>query len=219
MMNYKNLIIAVMGALLFTFSSQLFAQDNEWKLVSDQNDIKVFTRHSEGSDFKEVRVKTIIDSPVEILMATLGDVENYTNWVYKCKTSYKLKTNKENGYVYYSETQMPPMINNRDLVVHSRQWIDEATGITYSVSKAALEEKPIENGIIRIEEFESKWKIEPLDATRTAVDYVICTNPGGNLPAWLVNMGITVGPTQTMKNLKEVIAKKNKQFYALKTKK
>jgi len=219
MITYKNLRIALIATFFLFLIAQSFAQTDDWQLVSSDENIEVFTRQTEESDFKEVRVKAVFHVSTDKLMETLNDVENYSKWVYKCKDSYKVKINNKNDYIYYSETQMPTLIANRDLVIHSKQWMDEKTGIAWSVSKSKQSFMDSKLGIIRIEEFESKWKIEPINPTKTAIDYTIRTNPGGKLPVWLVNMGVTVGPVQTMKNLRQIIEKKNSGLLAQKMRK
>ena len=203
--------------LFFFLSNEVQSQDS-WELVSSEQNIEVFTKKNNQSGLKEVRVKVVFDSSIETLMKELNDVSSYTEWVYKCNVSKKLEKNNNQDYVYYTESQMPALIDNRDLIVHSRQWTDEY-GVTWSVSKSKPHFVPEETGIVRVTDFESKWKIQSLSDGRTLVDYTVSTDPGGNLPNWVINMGITVGPVKTMKNLQKRLGEKKYKLLASKLKK
>ena len=50
-----------------------------------------------------------------------------------------------------------------------------------------------------------KWVITPTTEHTINVEYSLFTDPGGNMPAWLINMFITKGPLESFKKLKEQI--------------
>ena len=39
------------------------------------------------------------------------------------------------------------------------------------------------------------------------IEYKVLSNPGGDIPTWLVNLAITKGPTETMKQLIKMVEK------------
>jgi hypothetical protein len=61
---------------------------------------------------------------------------------------------------------------------------------------------PIKNGIVRIYESLGKWTITPIGDDEIKVEYTLHVEPGGNLPAWIVNMFATEGPLHIFKKLK-----------------
>ena len=189
--------------LFFAFASNIFAQNfakSDWKLKTEKGNLKVFTRDNSESEVKEIRIQTSVNAPIEKVLAVLNDVSNYKNWVYKSIDSKKVKIISKNEYYYYSLSDFPFPIADRDLVIHSRQWKDEKTGIYHSQSKAISDSNvELKKGIIRITEFDSHWKIIPQADGTVAIDYVALTHPGGKLPVWVVNLGITKGPVETMK--------------------
>lgn len=206
-------VFSVIGLVFFMLGE--VQSQNDWELVSSGQNIEVYTKNNSHSGLKEVRVKVVFDASVETLMKELNDVSSYKDWVYKCNVSKKLQKNGKNDYIYYTESQMPALIDNRDLIVHSRQWTDEQ-GVTWSVSKSKARFVPEEAGIVRVTDFESMWKIKPLEDGRTLVDYTVSTDPGGNLPNWVINLGITVGPVKTMKNLQKRLGEKKYRMLASK---
>jgi len=175
--------------------------NNEWHLTKEKNNIKVYTRKSKSSAIKEIRIKTTMKTSLEELTAYLGDVPKYTKWVYKCSQSKRIKTNSPQDFYYHTTTDMPFPLTDRDLVVHSTQYIDQETGIYYSHSVAAPKEVPVKRGVVRITTFESNWKITPLSNGTVAIDYTALADPAGYLPAWMVNLGVSTGPFITMQQL------------------
>lgn len=172
----------------------------EWELVVNKDAINIYTRANPDSGIKEVRVTTQIKIGLTELMTFLGDVPNYPNWVFKCSKANRLATNSEQDYYYYTQTEIPFPLKDRDLVVHSRQWQD-AGGVVHSRSQAAPDYIPRNDNLVRIQYFESNWKITPGQDGMVFIDYTVKTDPGGGIPAWVVNLAITKGPLKTMQQL------------------
>ncbi len=189
--------------ILFTYQSLLLAQASDWTLISSESDIEVSTRYTESNPIKQVRILATIDAPSSDILASLHDVESYTSWVYKCKRSYKVDEFQNGDFLYYTETEMPGFFSNRDLVVHSSQY--EADGIIYSISQSKPEMLDPVADNVRITDFNSEWRLIPVDSLSTKVEYFVNINPGGYLPPWLVNLGISSGPLRSIRNLKHIL--------------
>ncbi|MEM6966352.1 MAG: START domain-containing protein [Bacteroidota bacterium] len=201
-------IVVLLLTFVVGFSSNLLGQNfdkTDWKLKTTKGKLKVYTRNNEHSDFKEIRITTTVSSSAEKIISVLNDVAGYHKWVFKCMGAKKIKVISSNDYYYYTKSDFPFPITDRDLVVRSTQWTDEATGFIFSHSKAVPKMKGDEKGFIRIPEFDSYWKLMPQPDGTINIDYVAVTDPGGNLPAWVVNLGITKGPVETMKRFTAIV--------------
>ncbi|NNE29580.1 MAG: hypothetical protein HKN16_08080 [Saprospiraceae bacterium] len=191
---------------LFLFSPEVGDDPSgAWELVNKDEGISVFTRLSEDNPIKAVRIEMNLFAEMETLDSVLNDVPGYLNWVYKCELAKRLETVSENEFYYYTESDFPFPISDRDLVVHSVQKITEQGKHVQSVSRSAPAKFPIQKGIIRINEFESSWDIRDLNNGTLQIQYEAQTDPGGYLPAWVVNLGVGVAPMKTMKALREVL--------------
>lgn len=194
--------------VLFLFIQSGIAQKglDSWKLVSKEGNIEVFTRKSAKSSFKEVRILAEFDVEMGAFIDALNDVPAYEDWIYKCKNPRLLKTLSENESYYYVQTELPFPMSDRDLVVHSRQWMGDDGESFHTHSVAAPDFIGEKNGMIRIQYYESHWDITENEYGRLLIEYKVITDPGGYLPAWLVNMVVTQGPVETMKEL-EIFSK------------
>ncbi len=201
----KHSIHILIFVFAFFNASLLFSQNDEWSVVSHEDDIIVSTRYTEDNPIKEVKIYATIDANSELILESLSNVELYKQWVYRCKESFKIEEIGEQEFIYYSETELPGLFSNRDLVLHSRQYEDNQTGLIYSVSECVPEHYEEIEDNVRIKKFKSEWRIRPVGSQQTEIEYLVSMNPGGYLPAWLVNLGVSSGPLKTMQNFKNLL--------------
>ena len=206
-MKPNYLICHVVVLLTFMMWSQVsFAQLDDWKLVREDEGIKVFSRIGETSTIKEIRITCSVKSSMEHLELFLSDVPKYADWVYKCDTSLLLKQISNTEIIYYITLNFPFPMTDRDLVIHSKHSID-SLGVYRSHSAASTEFPTEASDFIRISQFESTWEISPQNDGSLFIDYFAHSDPGGDIPAWLINMAIDQGPYHTMKQFIEQLAK------------
>lgn len=176
----------------------------DWKLVKETTEIKVYTRSTSSSDFKEIRIKANFIGEIDSFLNKLNTPQSYTQWVYKCTEGKVLEKVNTEEFYYYTVSNMPYPVQDRDMVVRCKQWKD-GDGVIHSSSEATPNFIPKKKNLVRIPYFKSEWKITPLPNRKIMVDYTALTNPGGSLPAWIVNLAITTGPLKTMEQLIEVV--------------
>ncbi len=190
--------------------SQSFCQAdtvNGWKLSKDKNGIQVFTRNIEGTKFKEYKTLCEIDVTPEDLVAILVDVESYTKWMAYVKVAEILKTEGEDRFYVYSEVGVPWPFNNRDeitLSVVKRQEESPELTIEITIIPGYIPEK---KGIVRMPSGSGLWVFTPMENGKTKIYHQFGGDPGGNIPAWIVDMFLVDGPYKTMLALQEQAAK------------
>lgn len=190
---------------LFLFSCYAFIgisqnlNESGWKLVNEEDGIIVYTRTTENSPVKEIRIICTVKTTMERMVDFLSDVPLYADWVYKCDTAYQFSEVTSSEFSYYITLDFPFPFDNRDLAVHSHHRIDPTTGAYHSHSATDTLVAYSNDEYIHITEFESTWNIVPTTDGILLVDYQALSNPGGDIPAWLVNLVITKGPLETMR--------------------
>jgi len=118
-----------------------------------------------------------------------------------------LKKAKTTFMFYYSIADFPWPLFDRDAIFTTHFYQDKETGIVYGSSFCSKEAKPLVKGLVRIETTDVTTIVEPLGNGMVKIDQRIRTDPGGNIPAWVVNMALTAGPFQNYENMKEYIKK------------
>jgi hypothetical protein len=189
---------------LFSFYTSVslgqVSEKSSWNLVNDEDGIEVFTRTSENSNVKEIRIICTVKTSMEQMTKFLSRVPLYTDWVYKCNSSLLLKQKSQSEFSYYITLDFPFPFDDRDLMVDSKHSLDPITGVYHSSSVVSKNTALPNDEFVHISEFESRWEITPQKQGMLLVDYTALSNPGGDIPVWLVNLAITKGPKETMKN-------------------
>jgi hypothetical protein len=66
---------------------------------------------------------------------------------------------------------------------------------------------PPKKGVVRIDHSAGKWVITPIGPKQVHIEYSIHVDPGGDLPAWLINIFGTDAPMKIFKKLKTQVQK------------
>ena len=81
--------------LVFIFAIPAFhsteQQDDGWKFKKNKSGIKIYTRESSGTNIKELKFTTKINSTLNQAISQLIDVPTYSDWVYSCDHAATLK--------------------------------------------------------------------------------------------------------------------------------
>jgi START domain-containing protein len=183
------------------------AGQNEWELKADKDGIKVYTGNIADSKIKAIKVECNYNATPAQLVAIVMDVNTATDWVSHVKSAVLLKQVSASELYYYSEIAMPWPVANRDYVAHLIVSQDPNSKIVTIDGPAVSGWVPEKKGIVRIDRSIGKWIITPTGPNQVNVVYTIHVDPGGSLPAWLVNMFGTEAPVQIFKALRTQLQK------------
>jgi len=192
--------------LLFACCGWGYGQD-EWDLKTEKEGIKVYTKTFPDSKFKAIRVDLDLQASLSQLVALLMDVNAGVRWVYATKTSVLLKQISPREVVYYSEIKLPWPLSNRDFIAQLKASQDVRTKIVTIDGPVIPDYVPVKDGIVRVARSEGRWVITPLGPHHVKVVYTLRMDPGGDIPAWLFNLFVTKGPTESFKNLQAELKK------------
>ena len=192
--------------LLFAGVNTALAQ-TDWKLNTDKEGIKIYTSIVAASKVKAVKVTCNVQATLSQFVTVLLDVKAAPEWVYHTKSAVLVKQVSPSELYYYSEVNLPWPIQNRDFVAHLTVTQHPVTKVVTVDGPAAGGMVPVKDGIVRIENSTGKWVLTPMANGYVAVVYTLHVDPGGSLPAWLVNMFATEGPYKIFEKLKQQLLK------------
>lgn len=192
----KGLLIALLFPMI------LLAQ-NHWDLKKDDHNIKIYTRDSKSSAFKEYKAVTIINTPSKYILKELLEAPTYHE---NCEpgVSYYVKALNDNQHIFYAHKDLPWPIQDRDIVT-----LLTLKKINSSTTKLTLESLP--NALpskaktIRLKTVMGHWLLEEM-GNQTKVTQQLFLDPEGNLPAFIVNNLLIKGPFQTFKDLQKAVS-------------
>jgi len=189
----------ILFALMVSVS--LASGQPSWKLVRNKNGIHVYTASTEKSKFKSIRVQTVLEGTILKLMQILGDISKHPEWVYKAKSATIVKQISPNEFIYYTETTLPWPASNRDAIIHLTMVPDTAQHALNIIAFSEPDLLEKKEGLVRIPYTNAKWHVTESN-NQITIDYVFEVDPGGDLPAWLVNMMADKGPFESFNKLK-----------------
>ncbi|HEY4322526.1 MAG TPA: START domain-containing protein [Mucilaginibacter sp.] len=201
---YKILFIALLLMLRLSPSSA----QSDWKLSTEKEGIRIYTSLVPDSKVKAIKVEGEFNATASQLVALIMDVNSSAEWVYHVKSSVLVKRVSPSELYYYSEVTLPWPLVNRDFVAHLTVNRNPVTKVVTIDGPAVSGFVSVKNDIVRVTDSKGKWVITPINANRIKVEYTIHVDPGGTLPAWLVNMFATEGPLKIFKGIKEQLQKR-----------
>lgn len=184
------------------FSIEIQAQSN-WKLTEEKENLKVYTQKPEGAKYKQLKIVANIKAPISEIVAALEDVNEHKNWVYETPESRLVEKRSNGDFDYYVVLNIPFPGKDRDLYIRVKREQDPNTKIVNIKSKV-LSGKDEVDKLIRIKKFDSSYIITPKEGY-VEVEYFLNADPAGKLPAWIVNLFTTKGPTITMESMIELV--------------
>jgi hypothetical protein len=200
---YKKITLSI----LFLLTLIIAKADEPWALSTNKEGIKVYTRHVPDSKIKAIKVECTLNATPAQLVAVLLDIKGSIDWVYHTKSVNLIKQVSPSELYYYSEVTIPWPVHNRDFIAHIKVTQDPGTKVITVDAPCISDMVPVKDGIVRIEHSVGKWIITPTDSGQVKVEYTLHLDPGGSVPAWLLNMFITQGPTESFKKLKVQLQK------------
>lgn len=178
----------------------------QWKLSKDKDGIRVYLATVPASAIKALKVECTLDGTIDKLIGVIQNVSLQKEWVYKNKTAYVLKKNNADDFFYYSETSMPWPLTNRDAVVHLKIMNDSLANLLTITAISEPHYIPEKKGKVRVPSSSIRWLVKSVGPRKISIVYTFEADPGGSLPAWLVNMFADKGPYESFKKLAEILA-------------
>lgn len=185
----------------------LAAQQKAWKLHSEKDGIQVFTQPVSNSPFRAVKAVGVVETSLSRLAYVLMDVKTTKEWVYGTKECVLLKEMTPADLIYYAEVDLPWPVTNRDFIIRITLTQDPRTKALTIIAENKPKYVAEKDGIIRIQRSSGIWHITPIDAQHVRVEYTLQVDPGGIIPAWLVNMVASTGPYQSFIGLRKQVKK------------
>jgi ribosome-associated toxin RatA of RatAB toxin-antitoxin module len=200
---YKNIFSFI--ALLLVFSAGRGQEG--WKLKSDKDGIKTYSRKLADSKINAVKVESVFPVSLSQFVAVILDVRSYDNWIYNSKSTRVIKQVSPAEVYYYSEVIFPWPTTNRDFVSHVVIHQHPRTKVVSVDANNVTGYVPEIPNIVRITRSDAKWTITPLGGGQVKVEYILQVDPGGGLPSWLINPFASKGVIETFKNLRGQLKK------------
>ena len=202
-----NLLILLIF-LLAAAPGGLFAQE-QWKSVSNDNGVAIYSRKVAGHAESEFKGTSIINRPVAVVGAVLADIPTYTEWFFKCLQARKIPqdSSSDDNFLLYIAVEAPWPLWPRDIVYAVKTRIDIAAGKVEVRSKAVPEPiVPTLKDHVRITDSELQWVVERIDSNQTRVVFIKRTDAGGSVSGYWSDLGCRKTIYHSLINLRKIAA-------------
>lgn len=195
------------GAIVFILSMglvPLYAQDN-CNLKKDNEGVKVYLCENNDRAFKTIIVELEVPATLSQYAAKVLDVENYFQWQDRVKDQKIVKQVSDTELYYYSEVDVPWPATDRDYIFHLSMQQDPETKVINMTLIEMPDFLPRKEGFVRVPYANSLLTLTPISPNQVKVRYVLDVDPGGEVPAWLVNIFAANTPWNTYINFRKQI--------------
>ena len=200
----KNIVIRILVLLLLVFNQTLFAQNNkQWRQVTDDDDIQVYTIDLPDTDIVKAKAVAQIKSPLLRIRQELDDIDSRHEWVPFLKHSKLIIVKSATQRLEYSLFSAPWPASNRDFVYSLELVKESSEQLIYRMHSVKSEAMPENKNYIRGEIFESIYTLTKINENLTLVELSYHADPRGWLPSWIVNIIQRVLPYKILRNLRQ----------------
>jgi hypothetical protein len=182
--------------------------DPDWKLISDRSDIQVYMRHREESRLKTFRGVTRMELADEYaLSGVLNDYENIPKWLHFVDDASEISRDGPLLRNLRFGTHLPWPLADREAVLQidvQEKITPEEEAVTMVLTNRP-ELIPPNPEYVRFPEMLGVFKMRRLGNDQVEVTYELVLDPGGYIPAWLVNLLMRDAPYFTLERLRRII--------------
>ena len=194
-------------AILAALPLAALAGDSQWELANEEDDfeLKVYTREKAGTDVAEVKAVCKIPAPVEKIWQAINDLDNYKDFMPYTEVSKTLE--KKGDSIFWYTVINAPLVSRRDYCLELKpEKPKDPNGTWKSSWKVCGNRADIpKSEHVRITRNNGYWLLTPADGGKaTQVEYLVDTDPGGSIPAWIRNKA----NTKAIPDLMEAVAKR-----------
>lgn len=198
-----NLFFMRFALLLAIIGCSVPLQAQSWEFAKEKEGIRIYTMKVKDKPLKAYKGIAEINAPAEKVFALIENVNN-TDWWDKSLSQIKVLGYEKNRFArYHLIFDMPWPVSDRELFVDAEVTIDPVTGTRKITAMPLRVDTPSSKDMIRISEYRQTWTVKPVSSNLTQVTLEGYVNPGGSLPAWIINMFIVDAPMNSIGEVKK----------------
>ncbi|MCX5849574.1 MAG: START domain-containing protein [Deltaproteobacteria bacterium] len=197
--------------IIYILIGAAWAADDNWKKIGESDGIEGYARPTIRSSVDEIKAVGIVDAPIAVLEAVIRDISVMPEYIFLCKEAALINTPdmKSGGDVvyFYSLTDLPFPVSDRDAVAKSLWSIDKSTGTVYCHTEGIKTSYKLSKDIVRTPLSIIDCTLIPRGTDKTEVIYQVLGDPCGALPSFIVNMLTNDYGIKTVAGLRQMVKK------------
>jgi hypothetical protein len=187
------------------------AVDGGWKKIGESEGIAGYARQTARSSVDEIKAVGIVNAPIAVVEAVIRDISVMPQYIFLCNEAALINTPdmKSSGDIiyFYSLTDLPFPVSDRDSVTKAFWSVDKATGTIYCHAENVKTAYKQDKNIVRMPLSVIDCTLVSKGADKTEVTYQVLADPGGELPSFIVNMLTNDYGIKTIAGLRQMVKK------------
>ncbi len=202
------LCMMVLFAFVLLNSTPSIAEEEEWRFVNLAGGISVHRRSKDNSRFIEFKARGDLQGEITKYVNILLDTDKMPDWAPQCIEAKNIeKISQSEDIVYVACNGVWP-VADRDYVAKRTIISDiKKTYVRINVDLTDHHNVPANDKRVHIPHLQCCWILRKIDHSHTYVELHAFVDPGGRLPAWLVNWGYRRIPHKYLVGLESMVAK------------
>ncbi|MGR3293817.1 MAG: START domain-containing protein [Candidatus Scalindua sp.] len=206
----KFSLLAFLLAVTALTSNLLIAEEEEWHLTYEADGINIYRRVTEGSKFLEFKAEGNLRGTMSEYVSAILDIDEHSDWAPRCLEARSIDKINDRELILYAVFAGVWPTADRDYTARM-SIASEPNVLTVRIDVERVEPpstSPVTTDRVHIPYLKSCWIFEQISQDCTRVELHAHVDPGGWIPAWLVNWGYRKIPYQFLKNLESQVAKR-----------
>jgi hypothetical protein len=202
----------LIGLLLIALPALVVADSDGWELRRESDGVRVFTRDSSIPGLKTVRAETVVpvDDPY-VILALLADLEAAVELMDTVSFVEELECAEAGSNCVHMVLDMPWPVQDRDVAAVATMLHDEKNRRFILVLTGRPGLIPVDGRYLRVPSFDSTYTLSYGAGAGVHVIFESTVDPGGSIPAWVMNYGITRMPVNTLTNMRRLVSREKYQ--------
>ena len=186
------------------FQSEL--NDQSWKLVSDENGVKTFSKKTQATDVVSFRGETMIPASIAKIATVLNTDSLRKEWVDALVEASTVQQINKLERIEYNHSKVPWPFQDRDFLYHVDVFLKKSPNAMLIKLKSIKDDRvPPKDGIVRGEIEHAYYYMTAIDGVRaTHVIVEMALDPKGAIPLWLMNAVQKNWPYKTLQSLRKI---------------
>jgi hypothetical protein len=202
--------VTVLSAVIFFALIPLKAGEEEWHFVYEADGITVHKRIKEDTVFIEFKSTGVLRGEISDYLSVILDTEIMPDWAPQCIAAQNVKSINDSETIIYVACNGVWPVADRDYVAKRTVITNpKRSNIRVNTELTESPDAPYIKSRVHIPYLQCCWILKRINSSLTHVELRACVDPGGWLPAWLVNWGYRRIPYSYLKCLESKVVERS----------
>ncbi|MBD3649632.1 MAG: START domain-containing protein, partial [Pseudomonadales bacterium] len=189
-------------ALITLLADAGFAEES-WRLDREEDGIRVYTRSVDDSRYRAFRGVVELETSLPGAVGLLDNTAACEEWLHLCKESHLIKEVDWSERYIYQISDLPFPASTRDAVFQAS--ISQQANGDIHIDLTSYPDFIPETKYVRIRDSHGQYLLQKIGEHTTRLTWTMYIDPGGSLPAFLVNRLLTDIPFKSLEQFRNVV--------------